>query len=70
MMLRHIKLVVPAEAMGAICIPFGLVAKPPIVIARERFGGPFCNEPGTRWTQNATPVLTRWLAHEPWRNQA
>lgn len=69
-MLRHIKLVVPAETMGAICIPFVPFAKLPIVIARERFGGPFAFEPGTKWKQNATPVLTRWMAKEPWRNQA
>lgn len=41
----------------------------PLERARKRFGGPFAHEPKTRWKQNATPVLTRWMAKENWSNQ-
>lgn len=44
--------------------------KSPLDLAREKFQGPFAHEPKTRWKQNATPVLTRWMAKEPWSNRA
>lgn len=48
---------------------FGDPTPTPLDRAKERFGGPFAHEPKTRWKQNATPVLTRWMAKEPWSNQ-
>lgn len=30
--------------------------------ARQRFGRPFCHEPGSTWTPRQTPLLLEWLA--------